>query len=167
MSIYSTVDYLHAEGKKDGERRGLLEGACRQGCKLLLRHGKRRFGPGEEGTRALLEALADRLDQAQLELMQDRFLSARDWPELLAGVTAAGEPPARPEYLLPFEFDPTPFPPSIDQCFQVQTGAEESVVIHLRFQRIYQETLGAILHRESERLREQFRSRVETVVLVL
>jgi hypothetical protein len=167
MSIYSTVDYLRAEGQKDGERRGLLEGACRQGCKLLLRHGKRRFGPGDDGQRALLEALADRLDQAQLERLQDRFLSARDWAELLAGVTAAGEPPARPEYLLPFEFDPTPLPPSIDQCFQVQTGAGESAVIHLRFQRIYQDNLGAVLHHESERLREQFGHRVETVVLVL
>jgi hypothetical protein len=39
MTIYSTINYLIAEGEKDGKLRGHKEGACRQLSKLLRRHG--------------------------------------------------------------------------------------------------------------------------------
>jgi hypothetical protein len=167
MGIYSTVDYLRAQGARDGKERGLQEGACRQTCKLLLRHGKRAFGDPGQDQRDALEALADRLGLAELERLCERFPRATNWAELLDGMTVPQEAPAAPEYLLPFEFDPTPLPPSIDNYFKVELTDGGSEVIHLRFQRLYQEDLGAILHRESEQLRQRYGGSVRTVVLLL
>jgi hypothetical protein len=167
MSIYSTVAYLYDEGQKEGRQRGIQEGACRQLAKLLSRHGKRSFGPLQPEQRNVLESLTDRLGLVQLEQLRDRYLSAQNWAELLAGVTIPESPPTQPEYLLPFEFDPTPMPPSIDQYAKVRTEDGEAAVVHLRFQRLYQEDLGAILFRESVHLRERYRCPVKSVVLVL
>jgi hypothetical protein len=166
MGIYSTVDYLRREGAKDGRERGLREGACQQTCKLLLRQGKRLLGPPTEEQRALLETLADRDALGSLERIRDRFPSVTSWVELLDGLTASDTVPTQPDYLLPFEFDPTPMPPSIDEYAEVKLH-KRSMVIHLRFQRLYQEDLGAILHKESEMLRQRYGMPVETVVLLL
>src|SRR5437016_2176050 len=109
MSIYSTVDFLHAEAERDGKACGLAEGSSRQISKLLLRHGKRQFGPASEEQRALVVGLADRVDLAGLERIRDRFLTAKSWTELLADVAASGaavSAPPQPDYLLPHDFDP-------------------------------------------------------------
>jgi hypothetical protein len=168
MSIYSTVDYLRAQGAKDGEARGLQEGQCRQAYKLLLRHGKRRFGPPDKAQQTVLETLVDRLAVAPLEQLQDRFLAVQTWTELLADVTLPEQPPGQPDYLQPFDFDPEPMPPSIDEYMRLglKDGAGE-MMLHLRFQRLYQEDLGVILHEDSQRLTQRFHCPVQTVVLVL
>jgi hypothetical protein len=167
MTIYSTVNYLRAQGEKDGTARGLQVGQCRQGCKLLLRHGNRRFGPVAAEQRALLDGAADRLGLAQLERLQDRFLAAQSWAELLAGMTVPDAAPADPDYLQPFDFDPEPMPPSIDEHFRVQFEAGKEAVIHMRFQRLYQDNLGEILYEENRRVSERLRLPVQDVVLVL
>jgi hypothetical protein len=165
--IYSTIDYLYAQGVKDGRERGLREGACREVCKLLLRHGRRTFGDPSEEQRAVPEALADHLDLGQLERLRDRLPDVSSWAELLEGTTPAPDPPAPPEYLLPCDFDPSPMPPSIDTYAKVELLTGQPAVVHLRFQRLYQEDLGAILYRENRRLAEKYGQMVQTVVLVL
>ena len=167
MTIYSTVNYLLAEGETDGKVRGLKEGTCSQLCKLLRRQGKRRFGEPSDQQGELLQALADRLDQAQLETLQGRFLSATTWAELLDGVVSTGETPAPPDYLEPYEFDPTPLPPSIDTYAQMTLANGTKAVMHMRFQRMYQKDLGSILYKEGEQLRAKYGGIVQSLVLLL
>ena len=65
MEMYSTLVWLHEQGEKDGRERGLREGECRELRKLLLRHGKRRFGEPTSEQLALLDVLAERWGLAQ------------------------------------------------------------------------------------------------------
>lgn len=170
MSIYSTINFLQAEGERDGKARGLAEGTSRQLSKLLLRHGKREFGRASDEQRALVVGLADRTDVLALERIRDRFLTARSWTELLAGVAASAEPvPAthHPEYLVPLEFEPAPMPPSIDLNLSATLTSGSKVTVHMRFQRLYQPNLGAVLHEVSQRLEKQTRNPVQIVVLLL
>jgi hypothetical protein len=168
VGIYSTLDYLHSVGARDGHARGLEAGICRQVGKLLLRHGKRRFGPPPEAHQTLLDHLIDRVAWGPLEQARDRFLDATDWPALLAGLIAPEARPPDPEYLLPFEIDPDPMPPSIDHYAQVRhldTG--KPAIIHLRFQRMYQDNIGAVLYRESQRLQAEHLCSVQTALTLL
>jgi hypothetical protein len=168
MGIYSTLDHLHALGAKDGRERGLCEGACRQLGKLLLRHGKRRLGPPTPAESALLDALIDRAGVEQMGQAVERFATAPGWPEMLAGIEPPAARPADPEYLLPLEIDPSPLPPSIDEYAKVKgksTGLPS--IVHIRLQRLYQDNIGAVLHRESQRLRKEYHCPVHTAVLLL
>jgi hypothetical protein len=168
VGIYSTLDYLHSVGFRDGRERGLQAGTCRQLGKLLLRHGKRRLGSPREEQQTLLDHLIDRVALGPLEQARDRYLSAPDWVALLADLSAPEARPADPEYLLPFEIDPEPMPPSIDHYAQVtMRGTGKPSIIHLRFQRLYQENIGAVLYRESQRLQTEHHCPVQTAVTIL
>jgi hypothetical protein len=167
MEMYSTLMWLHRQGERDGRERGLLEGECRQLRKLLLRHGKRRLGEPSAEHRALLDLLAERGGLAPLEQARDRLIGAADWATVLARLEPPQARPPEPDYLEPYEFDPEPTPPSIDHYARVALKAGGHLIIHLRFQRVYQPDLGAILYRESERLRAEHGLPVETAVTIL
>jgi hypothetical protein len=167
MEMYSTLMWLYEHGERDGRERGLCEGECRQLRKLLLRHGKRRFGEPSAQQLALLDALAERWGLAPLEQARDRLTGAADWAALLAGLEPPPARPPEPDYVEPYEFHCTPTPPSIDQYARVTTVDGDQMVMHIRFQRIYQPDLGAILHRDNERLRAQYGGKVESVVMLL
>jgi hypothetical protein len=167
MEMYSTLMWLHEQGEQDGRERGLREGQCRQLRKLLLRHGKRRLGePGAE-QRAQLDVLAERWGLSQLEQARDRLTRAADWTALLAGLEPPQARPPEPDYLEPYEFNPEPTPPSIDQYTRATLVDGSQMIVHMRFQRIYQPDLGAILYREAERLRAHYNQHVESVVMIL
>jgi hypothetical protein len=167
MEMYSTLMWLAQQGEQDGRQRGLIEGECRQLRKLLLRHGKRRLGEPTPEQRAVLDVLADRCGLDPLEQARDRLLGAADWAAVLAGLEPPGARPPEPDYVEPYEFNPEPTPPSIDQYARVSLLGGGAMVIHIRFQRIYQPDLGAILYRESERLRGHYGLEVKTVVTLL
>src|SRR4051794_39082096 len=93
-TIYSTLNHLHDLGLADGMERGTAEGACRQLGKLLLRHGKRTFGPPCDEHRLLLDGLIEREGLPGLRQAMERVVSAGSWAELLAGLSV---PETRPE----------------------------------------------------------------------
>ena len=79
MSIYSTIDYLRNLGMRDGRERGVQAGAGRQLGRLLLRHGKRLFGPPSPEQQEQMDQLMDRSGVAMLEQARDRFLDVPGW----------------------------------------------------------------------------------------
>jgi hypothetical protein len=167
MSIYSTFDYLFSQGAKDGSRRGSSDGACRQLAKLIRRHGKRAFGELTPEQREILVQLETAGQLAELERIRDGLAAASGWGELLPRTVEAGTVEPDPEYLLPFEFDPTPMAPSIDTYAKAKSVHGAETVVHMRFQRVYQENLGEILYQDSERLREKYQATVQTLVMLL
>jgi hypothetical protein len=166
MKIYSTLMHLYHLGEKDGLDCGRRDGACQQLGKLLLRHARRRFGPPTTVQSAQVDTLIQKSALRSLEEGRDRLLGVTDWDELLAGVAVPAERPADPLYLVPFEFDPEPMPPSIDEFARVTTPAGPAI-IHIRLQRLYQENLGAILHKEAQRKQAEHHCPVQTVVLLM
>ncbi|MFO0949735.1 MAG: DUF4351 domain-containing protein [Isosphaeraceae bacterium] len=72
-----TYQQAVAEGRVEGRVEGQLEEARR----IVLRLATRRFGPPDDATRALLEALND---PERLEALADQVLSASGWEELVA-----------------------------------------------------------------------------------
>jgi hypothetical protein len=167
MSIFATLDHLAGIGEKEGKERGVREGTCQQLGKLLLRHGKRSLGSPSDEERILVNTLGDRLALARLEEMLDRFLAVSSWADLLAGISPPAERPADPAYLLPYEFDPSPTTDSIDEYARVTLVSGEQAVVHLRLQKRYQDNIGVLLYKDSQRLKLQYNSLVHTVVLLL
>ena len=94
-------------------------------------------------------------------------MGAADWATLLAGLEPPEARPAEPDYVQPFEFNAEPTSPSIDQYMRLTMLDGDPMILHLRFQRIYQPNIGEILYRESEQLRAKYHSRVESVVTLL
>ena len=60
---------------------GREEGALREARKILLRLGRRKFGPPEPAVEATVQAIAD-LDR--LERMSDQMFDVTTWNDLLA-----------------------------------------------------------------------------------
>ena len=138
------------------------------GGKLLLRFGKRAFGPPTAERGRELDALAEKGALEQLERLQDRFATAKSWTDLMHAAGAAPHtPPPPPDYLVPFDFDPTPMPPSIDQFMETTMHSEEKVIVHMRFQRLYQEDLGEVLYKASLQLQAKYQRQVITAVFML
>jgi predicted transposase YdaD len=65
----------------EGEAKGEVEGEIKEAKKLLLRLGRKCFGPPDKSTRATIETLTD---VSQLEQLAERVLTAESWHELLA-----------------------------------------------------------------------------------
>jgi predicted transposase YdaD len=76
-----TYQAILREGKAEGRAEGRAEGTRQELHKVLLRQGRKRFGPPDSATAAALEAISD-LDR--LERMSDRMLEAASWDDLLA-----------------------------------------------------------------------------------
>jgi hypothetical protein len=168
VSIYSTIDYLRNLGTRDGRERGVPAGAARQLGRLLLRHGKRLFGPPSPEQQGLMDQLMDRSCVAMLEQARDHFLGVPGWAELLAGLEVPAELPADPAYVQPFEIDPEPMAPSIDEYARVtMKGSSEPAIFHIRFQRVYQEDLGEILYKDSKRIGAERHCPVTSVVILM
>jgi hypothetical protein len=55
--------------------------ACRQSTGVLLRQGKRRLGPPDEATIAVLKSIKD---LERLDRLVDAIIDATSWQELLA-----------------------------------------------------------------------------------
>ncbi len=66
---------------EEGERRGELKWKVENSHQLLLRQGRKRFGPPADGTEAELKSIRD-LDR--LERLADAILTASSWQEWLA-----------------------------------------------------------------------------------
>jgi predicted transposase YdaD len=66
---------------RKGEAKGQAQGRAEGAQKILLRLGRKRFGPPDKPTRAALEAITD-LDR--LEQLSERLLEVASWQELLA-----------------------------------------------------------------------------------
>ena len=167
MSIYSTVDYLHGLGFTEGREFGLREGACRQLVKLLVRHGSPTLGTPTGEQRAMLETASDRVALSELERLRDRLTHAASWPELLSLLGPLPERPANPHYLEPLDVDPTPMPPSIDTYAKATIMKGMDMVLHLRFQRLYQDDIGEVLYKESVRLKALYNCPVQTLVFLM
>ncbi len=168
MGIYSTIDYLRSVGLRDGRERGVEGGAARQLGRLLLRHGKRRLGPPSQAQQGLVDVLVERAGRPMLELARDRFLNVPDWAELLAGLEPPLERPPDPHYVKPFEIDPEPPAPSIDEYARVSVKATgEPNIVHIRFQRVYQPNLGEILYKDSKHVQAERKCPVTTVVILM
>ena len=73
MRESSTYQIILDEGRE--------EGALRKVRKILLRQGRRKFGPPDAAAEATVQGIAD-LDR--LERMSDRLFDATSWPDLLA-----------------------------------------------------------------------------------
>jgi predicted transposase YdaD len=65
------------EGKAEGKAEGKIEEAKR----ILLRQGRKRFGPPKTAIKSKIEAIADLV---RLEYLSDRILDAKSWDELIA-----------------------------------------------------------------------------------
>jgi predicted transposase YdaD len=72
-----TYQAILREGKAEGKAEGRIEEAKR----LLLRQGRKRFGPPKAAIKSKIEVIAD---LAQLEHLSDRILDAKSWDELIA-----------------------------------------------------------------------------------
>src|SRR5262249_54611170 len=116
---------------------------------------------------ALVGRLVEGGDWPALEGLVGRFLKALDWAGLLEGIGEPAGQKADPDYLEPFEFDPQPMPPSIDEYARVRKLSGAPAIIHIRMQRLYQDNIGAVLHREAERLRAEHHCEVQTAVMLL
>jgi predicted transposase YdaD len=62
-------------------REGRAEGELLAARRLLLRQGRKQFGPPDAGAQAALEAITD---MDRLERMSERLLEVTTWPDLLA-----------------------------------------------------------------------------------
>ena len=71
-----------AEGRAEGEAEGEAKGRVEEARRILLRQGRRRFGPPAPHVVAAIEATTD---LGQIEQWIDRVLDAATWDELLAG----------------------------------------------------------------------------------
>jgi hypothetical protein len=69
-----------AKGKAEGIAEGEAKGKAEEAKKILLRLGRKRFGPPDKATRATLEALTD---LNRLEDLSERVLVVTSWQELL------------------------------------------------------------------------------------
>jgi hypothetical protein len=168
VGIYSTIDYLRSLGMRDGRERGVRGGAAGQLGRLLLRHGRRRFGPPAQAQQRLVDVLVERAGLSILEQARDRFLNVPGWTELLAGLEVPLERPADPYYVKPFEIDPEPPAPSIDEYARVSTKSSgDPSIIHIRFQRVYQPNLGEILYKDSKRVQAERKCPVTSVVILM
>src|SRR5438067_877581 len=84
-SIYDGVRIMHESTAYDlileeGRVEGLREGELRTYHRLLLRLGRKRFGPADAATESALTSIQD-LDR--LERMAEAVLSATSWQEWL------------------------------------------------------------------------------------
>jgi hypothetical protein len=81
-NIYDGVGIMHESTAYDVVlEEGLRAGDLRTSHRLLLRQGRKRFGPADEATESALTSIQD-LDR--LERMSEAVLSATSWQELLA-----------------------------------------------------------------------------------
>ena len=81
-SIYDGVKIMHESTAYDMILdEGRVEGELRVSHRLLLRQGRKQFGPPDTQTEAALTAIQD---IARLERMADAVLTAKSWEELLS-----------------------------------------------------------------------------------
>ena len=66
---------------REGREEGLKEGALAEVKKVLLRQGRKRFGPPAKATKAALQAITS---LPRLERLSERLLDVSSWDELLA-----------------------------------------------------------------------------------
>ena len=85
LELSSTYQGLIQEGLDRGLRQGLEQGleqgAAREARSIILRQGRKRFGPPAPETIAILEAISSR---EALERLSERLLDVETWSELLA-----------------------------------------------------------------------------------
>jgi predicted transposase YdaD len=62
-------------------REGKAEGKIEEAKRLLLRMGRKKFGPPKAAINSKIEAIAE---LARLENLSDRILDATNWDELVA-----------------------------------------------------------------------------------
>jgi predicted transposase YdaD len=70
-----------AKGKAEAKAEGEAKGRTAEAKKILLRQGRKRFGPPDKSTRASIETLTD---LSRLEQLTERVLTVESWHELLA-----------------------------------------------------------------------------------
>ena len=81
LELSSTYQGLIQEGLDKGLRQGLEQGAAREARSIILRQGRKRFGPPAPETVAILDAISSR---DALERLSERLLDVETWSELLA-----------------------------------------------------------------------------------
>jgi hypothetical protein len=78
-----TYQAILREGKIEGKAEGKAEGEIEEAQRILLRLGRKRFGPAKAGIKAKIETITH-LDQ--LERLADGILDAKSWNDLIAEV---------------------------------------------------------------------------------
>jgi predicted transposase YdaD len=63
-------------------REGKAEGKLEEAKRILLRQGRKRFGPPKAAIKSTIESIADLV---RLEHLSDRILDAKSWDELIDG----------------------------------------------------------------------------------
>ena len=81
MEESTTYQWILNQGKTLGIAEGEAEGKAKEARAILLRQGRKRFGPADASTTATLAAIND---IERLERMSERLLDVQDWAELLA-----------------------------------------------------------------------------------
>jgi predicted transposase YdaD len=69
-----------AEGKLEGKLEGRLEGKLEEAMRILVRQGRKRFGPVKADIKSQIESISE-LDR--LEQLIDRVLEATSWDDLI------------------------------------------------------------------------------------
>lgn len=80
MRESSTYQFILEEGRAEGIAKGLAEGLAKGERNVLIRQGRKKFGPPDARSLAALHAISD---SNRLELLAERLLDAASWDELL------------------------------------------------------------------------------------
>jgi predicted transposase YdaD len=81
MHESTAYDMILDEGRAEGRVEGRIEGRLEGEIRLLLRQGRKRFGPPDPATEATLSSIQD---VERLERMGEALLSVDSWQALLA-----------------------------------------------------------------------------------
>jgi predicted transposase YdaD len=76
-----TYQAILRKGRAAGLAEGKAEGKAEEAKQLLLRMGRKRFGPPEPRIGAAIESIAE---LERVELLVDRLLDVASWDELMA-----------------------------------------------------------------------------------
>jgi hypothetical protein len=163
----STCRAVDEAGRTAGRDYGLTEAVSGELVRLLKSQARQKFGGPDPAGQATLDGLALAFARDTLEDLAERLLTAPSWSEWLAGVVVPPPGPGLPDYTKDVEIDFEPSGPSIDTHMIAAMEGGGEVVIHLRFQKWYQENLDKHLFDETQKLERRHRKKVMVFVFVL
>jgi hypothetical protein len=163
----STCRAVDEAGTTAGREYGLNEAMSGELARLLKSQARHKFGGPDRAGQATLDGLALAFARDQLEELADRLVGAPGWAEWLAGVVVPPPGPGLPDYTKDLEIDFEPSGPSIDTHMLVSMQGGGEAVVHLRFQKWYQEDLDRHLFHESLKLERRHRKEVMVFVFLM
>jgi hypothetical protein len=163
----STCRAVDEAGRTAGHDYGLTEAMSGELARLLKSQARHEFGGPDPAGQATLDGLALAFARGRLEELADRLVAAPGWAEWLAGVVVPPPGPGLPDYTKNLEIDFEPSGPSIDTHMIVGLHGGGEAVIHLRFQKWYQENLDKHLFYETQKLERRHCKKVMVFVFLM